>query len=192
MGFFKITKNDGSLDVKTLEKAVDTLVRISDQAKLKRETSNLQDVDGGHGGLVPPMKIEITSYRDTAGVTLAPYATVKASWVAVPGAEYYECEFNTNANEGDSAYNKEARTNACFWQNIPLGSVVKIRVRSCNSLYKSEWSLIAEETIISGSYESVGPLVITARKLFRWVHVSVPKIDRRLFKLHRGYEWQWS
>jgi hypothetical protein len=42
MSFFRIKKNDGSIDLPVLEKAIDTLVRISDQAQLQRATSNTQ------------------------------------------------------------------------------------------------------------------------------------------------------
>ena len=130
MSFFKITKNDGSLDQKTLEKAVDVLTRISDQTKLQRETSNIQDVDGGHGGLIAPLKIELTSSRDTDGVTLSQFATLKATWPPVPFATSYDVECNLGEVEGEETKNKSSLTNTCFWENMGLGAHVKVRVRS--------------------------------------------------------------
>ena len=193
MGFFRITKNDGTLDIKTLEKAVDVLTTISDQAQLQRETSNVQDIElGYHGGLIPPSNIVITSSRETNGVTQSDFAIVKGTWTAQQSAEYYEVEFETSESDGQGAYNKEVRSNTAFWQNITLGVTAKLRVRSCNSIYKSEWSQVVEAIVINSSYTNVGSLVISSSRLFRWIHCSVGKINRRLFPQHRGFEWQWS
>jgi len=190
MGFFKITKNDGTIDQKALEKSIDVLTRISDQSLLMRETSNIQDIDG-NGGLVSPLKIEITSSRDSDGVTLSQYATLKATWAPSPYATSYDVECNTGEVEGEETKNKTSLTNTCFWENMTLGTHVKVRIRSVNTAYKSEWSDYAEYTIPPGDYKVPGP-VITANKLFRWIHASVPKVDRRLYPNHRGFEWQWS
>ena len=62
--------------------------------------SNIQDIDG-NGGLVSPLKIEITSSRDSDGVTLSQYATLKATWAPSPYATTYDVECNIGEVEGE-------------------------------------------------------------------------------------------